>query len=285
MTITTLAGAIAGLRPPQFYNKHWNGSGSLQAETPQSYWGAQTQGFPVAGSVNTTLNGAIYSGSSSQVTGQIPFIDPPNGDNCYLGRWEASLSGNTGKIILADRLWDNGGISITSTSAQTLTSPTWPARDVAGTTNGDGVLLAVELNSPLGASLNSTNFITLSYTNQAGTSGQTATTIPYSNVGGAGDVTLQGQFVQFGLQAGDTGVQSVQSLTLSNSLVSGTINLVAYREIAHIAVDRPLRTFAFDATMGMPQAYAGTVPFLLFQGVTNFSSPGYIAGNIQWTWG
>lgn len=69
-----------------------------------------------------------------------------------------------------------------------------------------------------------------------------------------------------GLQAGDTGVRSVQSLTLSATWTSGTINLVAYRLIAALEIPVAGTPNAIDlVTGGMPRIYDDTVPWLVFQ--------------------
>ena len=68
-----------------------------------------------------------------------------------------------------------------------------------------------------------------------------------------------------GLQAGDVGVQSVQSLTLSATWTSGTINLVAYRILADLELAGAFVPNSVDAlTSGFPRIYNGVVPWLVF---------------------
>lgn len=251
MAITTIDGAIAGFQAPRFFTKAL--SGTLVAGRPYSYWG--TAGAPGAGSYDTTLNGANLSSTSALVNGQIPHYDPGSG-NAYLARF-AAQSSQAGMLLLCDRLWSNGGFTITSTSAQTLTSPTWPARDANGATSGAGVYVGVEVSAATGAG---TPTLTLGYTNSAGTASRTAT-----NVDATVATSAAGTFYRIGLQAGDIGVQSIQSLTLSATWTSGTINLVAYRIIAALELCSDQTSGAIDLlTSGMPQLYNGTVPFLIF---------------------
>jgi len=133
MAITSLDGIIAGFKPIRVFDKAL--SGTLVAGRPHSYWGVA--GIPGAGSYDTTLNGVTLSSTSAMVNGQIPFTDPSSG-NSYLSRLVGGAT-QYGTLVLADRLWHNGGYTITSTSAQNSTTPTWPARCADGTTNGDGV--------------------------------------------------------------------------------------------------------------------------------------------------
>src|SRR5437879_4184984 len=250
MAISTLDGALGGMQPPQAIAK-------AQLTTiigrPVSYWA--TAGVPGAGSFDTTLNGVVLSSTSALVAGQIPHTDPGSG-NSYLARFSA-LAESGGILLLCDRLWHNGGFTITSTTAQNITSPTWPARDNAGTTNGAGVLLGVEVSAAVGAG---TPTLTAAYTNSAGTASRSATNLD-ATVASAAAAT----FFRIGLQAGDVGVKSVQSLTLSATWTSGTINLVAYRVLAALEMSASNAGYALDAiTSGFPQLYNGVVPFLIF---------------------
>ncbi|MEO8296350.1 MAG: hypothetical protein ABI574_00940 [Burkholderiales bacterium] len=244
----------------------------MVAGRPQSLWGLG--GNPGAGAFDTTLNGVVLSSSSTQVNGQIPFSDPVSGDT-YLSRLQAAAT-IAGTLLLCDRLWHNGGFTITSTSAQSITSPTWPARDNAGSTNGDGVLLGLEISAAAGAAA---PLITIAYTNQAGTSGRSA----FNSFATANSPTA-GAFFPIGLQAGDTGVRSVQSLLITSSWVSGTMNLVAYRPIASLELPVGNVSNAIDAlTSGFPKLFNGAVPFFLF--IPSTTTASNISGSMAVTQG
>lgn len=223
MAITTFAGLKAGLQPPIRFSK------AIQSNSGDSSGPATTQwamaGNPGAGSYDTTLNGVALTGP---VTGGIVYPNPSSG-NAYLARFQnaSSSGGSQSTIWLCDRLWHNGGIGITTTTAQAITSPTWPPRDLAGSTNGEGVFIAMEQSVLVGA-VPALGQTTISYTNSAGTSGRTGNL--FFPGGLTGRSKNQGLWF-FDLQAGDVGVRSVQSITLGVSYVSGTINLVAYRPI------------------------------------------------------
>jgi hypothetical protein len=256
MAIVTLDGIFAGLRPPLEVQKAV--TATLVAGRPASLW--SLGGMPGAGAFDTTLNGVVLSSSSTIPAGAIPHYDPASG-NSYLAYLDA-MATQAGRLLVLDRLWHNGGYTITSTAAQNSTTPTWPSRcptsgtDDTPTTTGIGVLLALEVSAATGAG---TPTITISYTNQAGTAGRTATNIIATVATSAIGATY---FI--GLQAGDTGVRSVQSLTLSATWTSGTVNLVAYRKLASINLQALIPNQA-DALTGLgTRLYNGVTPWLVF---------------------
>lgn len=270
MAIASVDDLIAGFNqmPPQFFHKAI--TPTLVSGRPQSSWGLG--GIPGGGSFDTTLAGVALSSSSALVNGQIPFYNPSGTKLSYLSLFNAIFSGVGGRILLVDRLWHNGGFTITSGAAQTVDSATFPARDADGATSGKGVLLGVEISSAAGAAAPT---ITVSYTNSAGTSGRSATNaFATANSPGAG------AFFPIGLQAGDVGVRSVQSLTLSASWLSGTMNLVAYRILAEVASPgASLGGPGADALRGgLPRMYDGTVPSLLLY--PNGTTAGYLSGQM-----
>jgi hypothetical protein len=270
MAITTLDGVLAGMQWPRHFAK--NVTGTMVAGRPWSTWALA--GNPGAGSFDNTLAGVALSSTSSQVNGQINFTNPVSG-NAYLARFQAAAT-IAGTLLLCDRLWHNGGFTITTTGAQTVNSAAFPARDADGLTDGKGVLIGIEVSAACGAAAPAP---TISYTNQSGTSGRSAGLwFPTANSPAAGS------FFPFGLQAGDTGVRSVQSLTLGTSWVSGTINLVAYRVLAQLELTGAFLPNAIDAiTSGFPRLYDGSVPFLIFIPSTTTSSN--ISGQVVYTHG
>lgn len=246
MAITTLDGAIAGMQPPRFISKA--ASGTLVAGRPHSWWGLA--GSPGAGAYDATLNGAILTGNA--VAGQIPRSNPGAG-NAHLARLSA-MTTQAGMLLLCDRLWQNRPAN--ASGAQAITSPTWPARSLDGTTNGDGVLLGVEFST---AQTAGTATCAVTYTNQAGTGSKTANLLDAITA-----TTAVGSFLRMDLAAGDTGVRSVQSVNFSATSTGGVWNLVAYRVLASLEC-LALTPNAIDVlTSGMPRIYDGTVPFLVF---------------------
>lgn len=252
MAITTIDGCIAGFQQQRIVHKAI--SPTLIAGKPQSTW--YLTGIPGPGSAPTaSLDGETYSSASSPVSGQIPYVHPVSG-NSYLARFLGSVNGG-GVVLLCDRLWGNGNIA-NNTSLQSITSPTWPARDVNGSTNGEGVFLGLEVSAAMGANAPT---VTVTYTNSDGTGSRTA------GFGFATGASASiGSFFPIALQAGDVGVRSVQSLQYGGTAwASGTAHLIAYRVIAALEAPVALSTNAMDVlTGGMPRTYSGTVPWIVF---------------------
>lgn len=276
MAITTLDGVLAGARQPVYWAKA--ATSTLVAGRPTSLW--SLAGAPGAGAFDTTLNGVVLSSSSTIPDGSIPHYDPASG-NSYLSRFTGRTS-TAGTLLLLDRLWHNGGYTITSTAAQNSTTPTWPSRcptsgadDTPGTT-GHGVMLACEISAATGAG---TPTITCSYTNSNGTAGRTGTNILATAASAAIGATY---FI--GLQAGDVGVRSLQSVTLSATWTSGTMNMVAYRVLAELELAGANLPGAIDAiTSGFPRLYDGVVPWLVL--IPNGTGAATVAGSYVETQG
>jgi hypothetical protein len=283
MAITTLAGAVAGLQPPQLFSKNFGSSNS----TARMWSSWPVAGMPNPGVQSVSLAGAVLN--APQV-GQFAFNDPPSG-NAYLGRmqmsaWQTQLATNVcAWVMLADRLWSNGGIDQTSTSPQTINSPTWPARDINGSTDGEGVFLGLEHNALTSGSV--AQIVTCNYTNSAGVA-----VTGVASVGGQGSnifpisatVSVAGSFYPLGLAPGDLGVRSVQSVQLSASWATGTFNLVAYRPIAILEHGMALYTSkAIDAfTGGLPRLFNGSVPWILWR-ANGFNNNVQMNGEVQFT--
>jgi len=246
MPITTLDAAIAGMQPPRYFAKA--ASGALVLGRPHSWWALA--GSPGAGGYDTTLNGAVLNGP---VNGQIVRGNPVDGNHAHLAR----LSGQTaaaGMLLLCDRLWQCRPAN--AAGAQPIVSPPWPARDIAGTSNGDGVLLGLEYSTAQSAGAPT---CAVSYTNQAGTSSRTANLLDPITA-----ATALGSFLRMDLQAGDTGVRSVQSVNFSATVTGGVCNLVAYRVLAALELLAHTPNAVDVLTSGMPRIYDGSVPFLVF---------------------
>ncbi len=167
------------------------------------------------------LNGATFSGT---VAGQIPVPAAVSGKTSAIAKMSLVQTGNIGVVWIVDRLWGNVPV-VTTTTGQAVTSPTWPARDTAASTNGAGIFLALETSSATGNGSPITN-TTVTYTNSSGTGSRTATMASYPAT------AVAGTWVPFSMQAGDIGVRSVQTVTLGTSYGSGAIHVIAFRLVA-----------------------------------------------------
>ena len=270
MAITTLDGVIAGMQWPRQFGKAV--TPALVAGKPQSLWALA--GNPGAGAFDNTLAGVALSSTSAQVNGQIHFSNPASG-NSYLARLQG-MATIPGTLVLADRLWHDGGIGMANNGVQTINSAAFPARDNNGSTNGEGVLLALELSVAAGAAAPT---ITIGYTNSAGSAGRSA-----ANYFPTANSPVAGSFFPIALAAGDIGVRSVQTLQFSVSWVSGTGHLVAYRPLAFLELTGANVPNAIDAlTSGFPRMFDGSVPFLFF--IPSTTTASNIIGQAVWTQG
>lgn len=252
MAITSMDGLVASIiRSPTVIGKD---AGTAEAAGISHTSWYQT-GLIGAGSAPTGgLNGATFTGP---VSGQISTPTAIAGQTSYLARLNLTQAGNIGAIWLVDKLWGNVPV-VTTTTSQAITSPTWPARDTSASTNGAGIYLALECSSATtnGAPITNT---TVSYTNSAGTSGRTATLASYPAT------AVVGTWVPLSLQAGDTGVRSVQSITLGTSYVSGAIHLVAWRFVADLATPTANVAAAANFTsLGLPVVWDSSVLQLVY---------------------
>lgn len=267
MAIITLDQAISGMQYPREIVKGL--TGTMVAGRPHSTF--YLPGQPGAAVAPTP---GLAGAALTSYAGQIPFNNPVVG-NTYLSRFVAQ-STIAGQLLLCDRLWHNSGITITQITAHTINSVTWPARDVSGSTNGNGVYIGVEVSAATGAGVPT---LTIGYTNQDGTAGRTATNIVPTVAS-----SIAGTFYPIGLQAGDTGVRSVQSFTLSATWTSGTIHLVAYRVLARLPLSLANTPSSIDTfTSGFVRMYDNTVPFVIF--IPSTTTTSNITGNVTWTQG
>lgn len=221
------------------------------------YWYCTSKdgGFPGAWAVGTPgVNGRVTDGTTSGDFGCIPIKNPATGAN-YVTELQMAASVNHSHLFF-DVLWVNSGLTITTTTAQSITSPTLPARDVNGTTNGEGCMIAILCTAAVGLAGVASN-ATVSYTNSDGTAGRTATLTAI--VGSQAPATpVIGTMIWFNLAAGDKGVRSIQSITLGTSWVSGSISLMITRDIATIGTTIP--NVSAQKVIGTPgiRLYNGT---------------------------
>lgn len=245
MAITTLNGVLSGARPAENILKV--GVAMEAIGLPHSHF--YSPGVPGAAvAPSPGINGAALT----SYAGQIPWVNPVSGNSYLMSLAFAASQACT--VLLLDRVWHNSGISLTVTTSQAITSPQWPARDRDGSVNGEGILVGLEFSAAGGAG---TPTVTLGYTNSAGTSGRTATVVGVTTPNA-------GTFFRFPLQAGDTGVRSVQSVQLSATWTSGTAHLVAYRVLGVIGLSVANVSSKLDALSGgFVRLHDNTVPFLV----------------------
>jgi len=199
-----------------------------------------------------------------------------------IGAYSAVATAVPGVLMLCDMCLYYPGINMATGSAQTLTNSTALTRY----TTGAGLRAALVIVTTAGATAHN---VAISYTNQAGTSGKTlpvtvsctasAITPHITHSGTAAN--NYGPFLP--LASGDTGIRSVQSLTLSASSTAGTAALVLYKPLATL----PITTLGVAAERdlmnqlpSLPQVQDGAcLTWLYFTGAATAASTnlyGYI---------
>lgn len=190
-------------------------------------------------------------------------------------------------LMLVDLLGFYPVTSVTTTGAQTLNNTVTLPRY----TDGAGVQAFITPSTVMGAA---TPSISIGYTNSASTVGRaTPATLPIGNTAAAVTSVVYsgtgaGKFGPFiPLQAGDAGIKSVQSISLSASYVSGVLNLVLCRPLLTL----PITTLGVTAERdlvnqfaSMPKVYDGAcLAWLMLAGAaTPVASP--ISGHLEFGW-
>lgn len=191
--------------------------------------GAWSPGTPGLNGVVTACDVAGTAGSGGAVSLGTHVLPDPASGGWYLTRF-GLVAAVANTYALLDVLWYNTGLVVTTTTAQAITTPTFPARDVNGSTNGEGLQIAL-LTTTANTNAAVISNTTVSYTNSDGTAGRTATF--FAAVGFQAPATpVLGTWMPFQLQAGDTGVRSIQSVTLGTSYGAGALTLVVYKVLA-----------------------------------------------------
>lgn len=264
MAVTTRDNLVAALDGAQPYSYMRTSKASEAAGIWTSLW--VQAGAPGTGAnPSVGINGEAVTNATA---GVIPYTNAVSGQN-YLLAW-SGVSSTAGVLQIYDRLWQNSGIVVTTTTAQSITPVAIPSRDINGAALGAGLSAWLEVyTATTNAGVVTT--IQISYTNQAGTAGRTGTIPSFPAT------AVAGTCVQFALQAGDTGIRSIESITLGTSLGGGAVGIVISRDIAIGSV--PLANIGFDfnaADLGMPKLYNGTA--LAFRYLSTTTNTGNING-------
>ena len=279
-------------------------SAIANGKTAQSPWNKQTgaAAYTAGRWYNTfTLGGSpslgAYSGTSLAAqaltdasAGAMYHGGNVSTDVKHLLSMEAMTAVATGVpayLMLVDLLLYYPGINMNTGSAQTLTNATTLPRY----TSGAGVMGFLEIVTSSGATAHN---VALSYTNSGSTSGRalgqtvacTASAItPHITHSGLAANNF-GPFLP--LAAGDVGIKSVQSLTLSAASLAGTAALVLCKPLAQIPITTVSVASGRDLLFNMPslpQIQDGAcLSYLLFTGGAVGASTNFY-GNHQFVWG
>ena len=213
---------------------------TMVASTPHSLWAGT--GLPSAGGYGSVgkANGRVLTSSSA---GALAYSNPTAPNTLHLLKSEISLiAGSVGTLVIVDRIAD---VLIAHSEA---TGSITGCDATSRLPSGAGCQLWLEVQSALSAA---SNTLTFGYTNQAGTAGRTTGSI----------VTVASAIVNRSptaalwqpLQAGDTGIRSLDSVTLVSGTATGQIAAALVRPLATIPLPTLGLSTARDHVMELPQ--------------------------------
>jgi hypothetical protein len=265
MTITTMDGLLAALGSSQdqrlFFPSATNAAGGLINLNQ-----AVTSSFGIMAAPAAASSGGTTFNQSSFSTGFPRWSSSAN--TPYLGRLGATFS-TAGTLHIYDLLWACSGLVGNVATAQTLTG-------FAGMPTRNSTALGAEIwigcSSAIGATAHN---VTVQYTNQSGTSGR-------NTVSTAGIASMPAnRMYQVPLQSGDTGIQSVQGLTLSaSSGTAGNLWIMVLDRIASISAPVTNVANVSDAfALGFPQISDNSCLAFVHQATT--TSSGIIMGQLS----
>jgi hypothetical protein len=204
-----------------------------------------------------------------------------------IGAYSAVATAVPGVLMLCDMCLYYPGINMNVATAQTLNNTNTLTRY----TTGAGLRAALVVTATTGATAHN---LSMSYTNQAGTAGRalpvtvscTASAIvPHITHSGTA-ANNYGPFLP--LASGDTGIRSVQSVTLSAASLAGTAALCLYKPLATL----PITTLGVAAERdlmnqlpSLPQVQDGAcLTWLYFPGAATAANTN-LYGYCDFTWG
>jgi hypothetical protein len=200
-------------------------------------------GMPSSGATPPNSGAGATTIPDRGTTGAIPIPGVVNPAQLYLSVFNPVAS-VAATVILRDRLAHVAGLSGIVTTVQ-------PTIHNALTryTTGDGVQGFIEVYSGLGATVATAN---VSYTNQAGVAGRAGTASIVSSAG-------IGRLIPIVLQAGDTGIRSIESVILNVSTgTAGNFGVTLYKTLAQVGLPFANVANGQDAiALGAPEVLNG----------------------------
>ncbi len=207
--------------------------------------GLMGAGFPAAGiAPSNSANGVVPTNATQGAIAIAPF-----GGSGYITKISLIEQTQFGDAVwLCDRLFECGtyvnGTGTTTLSAQ----PSFSSRIPGGTDYSGLWLVACAVNSsatPTG--------VTVTYTNEGGTTGHSTGAVTLA-LGGTG----LGQGVRLPLQSGDSGLQKIESVSVTGGSATGAIYIVILRPLKMVWISGSGGGTAGD-TFGAPVYGIGRV--------------------------
>ena len=256
--ITTQDGLLTAMATATVVNFSKASLANAVAGQTFSTWTAA--GYPTSGATPST-----WTTVTSSTTGCPAFTNPTSPALTYFTSLELQPV-QAATVIVYDRLAHMGGLSGTSTSAQTVSGTIPSGRGAA--VNGSNVEWYLEWYTATGSTAATA---TITYTNQGDTTGRT-TTLSLAATQRAGRA-------MFILPAAGDYIKSIQSVTLSAStLTAGSFGVTAMRRIASLSnsMAGTMITSKDAFTLGLPLVYDNACVFLMV--LCSTTSSGIIQG-------
>lgn len=239
MALNTLNAIATSFRQKIIFRK------TSTANVASAVWHSSTAGLgglpAQMSAVGNTANGLVPVAGD---TG-FPEIQPTSGTVKLIGVEVSNDSTVGGRILVYDRLFHAGAYTMNTANTTLASQPSYSGR----CPDYSEALLYLECISTLGISTSAT--LTIGYTNQAGTSGRSTAYTVYST----GTSTGTYAFIKAPMQAGDIGVQSVDSIVGSGTM-GNTVNLVVARPLFY-GTFAPLEPIYYPLdTLSAPTLYS-----------------------------
>lgn len=250
----------------RYYYEFYQSTGSAEnTATLTTSWASGTR--PAAGANPATTPGDVYTNTA----GGIIFPDLNGvGKNKYLYLVSAEIDGNSspGSVFICDRLVGVGGVSLSSTGDKTINT-----QALTRYTTGEAVMAFLEITTTTATSAPVVSLA--SYTNQDGTNTRAGGTITFPAA-----ATNAGSVIgPLPLQAGDTGIRSVETLNVGTAGTAGVCNLILAYKLASIGVNNGDRTTQISPLPYalMERVYDGATLFIMTIG---YSGVEVVAGEV-----
>lgn len=214
-------------------------------------------GNPGAGTLpgSSLVNGVLVE---NQFFPGFPVLDAfAGGETGYLAQVDF---GNTvaGRMRLYDLLFKAGAYSFAAATTNLSLQPSYFARMPDGSYSNTQIWIEVTTAFVTGTAWQ----VRVTYTNQGGVAGRSTI---ITNATAAANLTL-GRMYQLALQPGDTGVQRIESVVVTNggtAMTAGNFNVLVMRPLWSGRVKTANDGDVHDlAKTGMPVVYAGTSFYL-----------------------
>ncbi len=205
--------------------------------------------------IGTTPTGPVVP--TNATLGSLGQQDSTSGTLAIIGSRFNSF--NPGVYLVADRLSHQGGLSGTVATAQTTNLPT---AALTRYTSGAGVMVGLSIYTQIGTTQTS---VTISYTNQAGTSGQVSPAVLFGGTG----FREANRFILIPLASDDTGVRAVASVTqLASTATAGAYGVTLFKPLYAVIVDETNGVTVSDFITGksfggIPEVQDGACLFMI----------------------